>query len=67
MTKQTLVTITNTDFGGADGAHLTIVTEGVEHFRIIGHDRVQMFLTNLSGTAAALGFQVTVRDLRTKF
>jgi len=63
-TKQTLVTITNTDFGGADGAHFSIVTDGVERFRIMGHDRVQMFITNLSVTAASLGFQVTVRDLR---
>lgn len=64
MIKQMLVTITDSDFG-TNAAHFTIQPEGKpEHFRIVPNDRVRMFITNLSATAAASGSQVTVRDLR---
>lgn len=67
MTKQMNVTIRNAEFGD-NAAHFTIAPNGQpERFRIVPNDRVRVFIQNLSATAAATGFQVNVRDLRTEF
>ena len=67
MTKQMNITVRDSDFGD-HAAHITVEAPGrPEHFRIVPNDRVRMFLTNVSATNAAAGFQVNVRDLRTKF